>query len=220
MEGLNAELMNGLTDFLLSEVGEKVLHGISYTLCQKKDSNKAKIDKYLKLRHDLSQAGIGENEIFKVNEVSNGYIFDLDLKEAIWLTQKISESVARNNNGDTPTGDFNIASLANERHREDLERLKNKVIRAARNGIGCVELALFSRNKTSSIVVTGKDAANNKVEISIKYDAFAIRHTDMTELNRDFLEQAGLRVTTAKVYEILPSETGVRFKLNIMRTGG
>lgn len=220
MKQLSIEALNGLTEFLLAEVGEKVLYGVSYTLYQKKDSNKTKIDKYLKLREMLNGEGISDKEVFRVNEVSNGYIFDLDLNEAIEITELISKDVADDNGGETPVGDFNIKALSIERHREDLDRLKNKIIKAARSGSGCVEVALFSRNKTSSIVITGADASNEKVELAVKYDAFALRHNDMSELNRDYLAQAGLMVTTARVYEILPSETGVRFKLNVMRTGG
>lgn len=222
MANLSVESLNDLTEFLLTEVAEKVLYGISYALVQDKEANRKRIEKYLKLRDRLTADGVSSKDVFRMNKVNNGYIFELDLGEAVSLTERISKEVASRNNGETPVGDFYIRETAAKRHREDMERLRDRVIKAARSGSGCVEVALYSRNKTGSIIVTGSDSKDEKVKLAIKYDAFAIKATDMDmkEFNENFLSQAGLQITAVKIFEILPSETGLRVKLNIVRTGG
>ncbi len=219
MEKLSVNDMNDLADFLLTEVAEKVLYGISYTLLQTKDTNKERIEKYLRLRDRLSDEGVSSKDAFRVNKVSNGYIFELDLSEAVSLTERISKDVSDNNGGETPTGEFNIRERAADKHREDMGRLRDRIIKAARNNNGCVEVALYSRNKTSSILVTGSDSKDSKLKLAVKYDAFAVKVTDIKELNESYLSQAGLTITAVKIFEILPSETGIRAKLNIVRKG-
>lgn len=218
MDETKRELVDGLTEFLICEVEEKVLQGISYIIIPKKESNKARIEKYDALRKAMTKAGIGENETFCRYELPNGIIYDLSLAEAVKLTEKISLSVAKKNNGKTPVGDLGIRNKAFDRHREDLERLAKKIVESAKKGVAEIEVALFSKNDGGTIVITGSDS-NSKANVAVKYDAFALRHTDIEELNREFLALQGLMVTKIEAHEVLSSATGVRFILKIARTG-
>ena len=211
------EVMNGLTEFLICEVDTKVLSGISYVLLKKVPSNQKKIDKYDALRRKMNEEGISPKEGFRRYELDNGIIYDLDLGEAIRFTELISRAVAKENGGDTPVGDLGIREKAMNRHQQDMERLCEKIVAYAKKGVGKIELALFSKNSSGSIVITARDAANTKKEVAVTYDAYALRHTDMEELNREYLSLYGLMVTKVEVHELLPSCTGVRFSLTIAR---
>lgn len=211
------ETMNGLTEFLLCEVDTKVLQGISYILVKKGKTNEKLIAKYDGLRHSMNEEGIHPKVGLRRYELDNGIIYDLELDEAIRLTELISRAVAKNNNGETPVGDLGIREKAMERHRQDMERLTDKIVNSAKKGMGKIEVALFSKNMTNNIVITGKDAKNAKREVAITYDAYALRHTDIEELNREYLALYGLMVTKVEVHEMLPSSTGVRFTLTLAK---
>ena len=221
---LSAERMNDLTNFLMFELDEKVLYGISYTLLSKVESNRSKIEQYHKIRTSLTADGVDKDAVFREYELSNGWIYELDLSQAIFITETIARDVANKapavgqKIASVAPADMNIREIAMRRHNEDIDRLAKKIINAARHGRGNLEIALYSRNRTDNITIQGVDSAS-KDKVMVKYDAYALRHTDMKEVNEKRLNPAGLMITTIKAYEVLPSCTGVRFGVNISKIG-
>ena len=61
-------------------------------------------------------------------------------------------------------------------------------------------------------------SANDKKSgkpVLVKYDAFAIRHWDLGDINTKMLIPAGIRIVKIEPSEILPPKTGVRFVLHL-----
>lgn len=215
MGNLSKASVNLVTKFLTCEVDKRVLDGITYTLIMKDGKHEKEIAEFDAIRKSLDNDGFGPNEIFRRYELSNGYIYDLDLAQAIAITIKLSQVVAQANNGKSPVGDMNITVESAERRRDDVKLLAKKVIEQAKSGKNKIEVALFSRNKVPRIVVSGTDSKGKSV--ACQYDAFAIRHLDLEEVNRDYLVPAGLRIVKIDTCEILPTLTGVRCILYLAR---
>lgn len=217
MAEVSVDVLNGITEFVVTELGAKVLDGISYILVPKKDRYKSTIERYDNLRRLMNKEEIPAGDIFRRYEVDNGIIYELDLVEAIKTTELISKQVADSNGGETPEGDLGIRESAYERHRRDMQRLCDLVVKAAKKDVGKIEVALFSKNLQDSIIITGNDAADSKRRVAVKYNAFALRHTDIEELNREYLSMYNLMISKVSVCELLPTVTGVRFILSIAR---
>ena len=165
-------------------------------------------DRYMTIKQEATKCGFSNDEVFRVYQVANGYIFDMDLNTAKQITAEIAKSVARQNNDSTPTGDI-IKDMPEQRRKKDMVMLARKLKEEYDKGNDQVEVALFSRNSTNRIIVTGKDQNGNS--IAIRYDAYAIRHWDIEIINEKFLIPAGFRVKRIQPCEILPKKTGVSF---------
>lgn len=212
MATVSKELIDMLTEFLATEIQSKALNGITYTMLFKDDKDKEALETYKNIRKEATKCGYGPNEVFRVYEVSNGYIFDMDLRVAKQLTVELSKAVAKMNQGQTPVGDL-IGDAPEKRRREDLELLAKYIKSEAKKGNRKLEVALFSKNSVQRIVINGEDKEGKPT--LIKYNAYAIRHWDIEDLNTMYLVPVGLRVSRIEPCEILPPKTGVRFILHI-----
>ena len=105
MAKFSNELLNRLTEFLICEIGEKALSGITYVLLLK-EKDKETYERYKGIKDEVIKCGYKNGEVFRVYDVPNGYILDLDLSVAKKITEKLSEAVAKTNNGATPAGDL------------------------------------------------------------------------------------------------------------------
>lgn len=205
---LSKELLDELTEFLCCEIGGKVLDGITYVMTLKGTKDNKYTTKYAKIREEADKCGYAKNEAFRVYELSNGYIFDMDLVTAKQITAEMAKSVAKNNGGKTPIGEL-LKDRPDQRRKRDLANLAAYLKSAYDKGNRQTEVALFSRNSTNKIVVTGTGPKGENM--FIKYNAYAIRHWDIETLNESFLIPAGFRVKRIQPCEILPSKTGVSF---------
>ena len=80
MAELSGELLNNLTEFMVCEIGSKIFDGITYALLFKGNKKDEELrTKYLKIRDQLVQSGFSSNEKLRFYEISNGYIFDMDI---------------------------------------------------------------------------------------------------------------------------------------------
>jgi len=208
MAEFSKSLLDMLTEFLICEIGSKALDGITYTFVFKDKRDKEMYDRYMTIKQEATKCGFSNDEVFRVYQVANGYIFDMDLNTAKQITAEIAKSVARQNNDSTPTGDI-IKDMPEQRRKKDMVMLARKLKEEYDKGNDQVEVALFSRNSTNRIIVTGKDQNGNS--IAIRYDAYAIRHWDIEIINEKFLIPAGFRVKRIQPCEILPKKTGVSF---------
>ena len=198
-------LKGKLADFIVDYVGAKVQDGITYSLKINDKNNIGKIDELMQLRKELTAAGVAETDVFRVYGVSNGYIFDVDLGTARDLIAKMAKGLAG------VDGDL-IGNMPNERRDADIKRLAKSIVKAAKNGSKSLEIAMFSRNSVPRITISGKDSAGaNKL---LTFDAYAVRHWDIDEVNRLTLPHCA-RVTKIDTHEILPSETGLRVVLHL-----
>ena len=208
-ERTEKEIMNLLTEFLVINIDEKVLQGISYIIVQKNDANTAKIKKYDQVRARLTELGVPENEQLRRYDVNTAVVYEIELKTAITITEKLSVAV-----GATQTTDFGISRTSIERQQEDIKRLAQLCVKKAQRGIAEFDICLFSKNKVDKINITAKDSGTGKM-MAVTYDAFALRHTDILAVNT-VLASCGLKIARVLMHEAVPSMTGVRATLGIV----
>lgn len=218
MEGtISKQLINMLSEFLVCDINSKAIGGITYTFTLKNEKDKPTYEKYAKIKEEALRCGFGPSEAFRVYEVSNGFIFDMDLSIAKYLTAEISRGVAKQNKGATPVGDL-IGDMPEKRRREDMVLLGKHLKSQFKKGKRSVEVALFSKNNVPRIEITGED--KNGKQVAIKYNAYAIRHWDIEDVNAHILIPEGIKVFKIEPCEILPSKTGVRFILHMAEIPG
>lgn len=208
-ERTEKEIMNLLTEFLVVNIDEKVLQGISYTIVQRNEANAEKIKKYDAMRARLTELGVPENEQFRRYDVNTAVVYEIELKTAIAITEKLSVAV-----GATQTTDFGISRASFERQQEDIKKLAQLCVKKAQNGISEFDVCLFSKNKVDRINITGKDSNTGKM-IAVMFDAFALRHTDIITVN-SVLASCGLKIVRVLIHEAVPSMTGVRTTLGLV----
>ena len=212
MAKFSNELLNRLTEFLIIEIGEKALSGITYALYIKNEKDKEVYERYNAIKKEVLKCGYSNDEVFRIYEVSNGYIYDLDLSVAKKITTELAKAVAKTNGGTTPVGDL-IGDGPSLRRKADMLGLAKYVKQQYDEGKRVIEVALFSRNSVPRIVITG--IGPNKEMLPIRYTAFSIRHWDIQSINANILIPAGIRISKLDPCEVLPSKTGVRFILSI-----
>lgn len=203
------EIMNLLTEFLVINIDEKVLQGISYIIVQKNDVNAAKIKKYDAIRARLTELGVPKNEQFRRYDVNTAIVYEIELKTAITITEKLSTAV-----GATQTTDFGISRASLERQQDDIKRLAQLCVKKAQRGVSEFDVCLFSKNKVDKINIAAKDSTSGK-QMAVSYDAFALRHTDIITVN-SVLAGCGLKIVRVLIHEAVPSMTGVRVTLGLV----
>lgn len=208
MAEFSKTLLDMLVEFMVCEIGSKAIDGITYAMLLKTDKDKKTYDRYMSIRQEATNCGYSNEDIFRVYQVSNGYIFDMDLVTAKQIIAEMSKSVAKHNGGKTPVGEL-LKDRPDQRRKRDIAGLASYLKSEYDKGTRQLEVALFSRNSTNKIVVHGTGPKGEAM--CIKYNAYAIRHWDIETLNESFLIPAGFRVKSIQPCEILPYKTGVSF---------
>lgn len=206
-----------MTEFLITEIGARALDGITYTMVLKGEKDLATYNKYMNIRAEAQKCGYSTEEAFRVYEVSNGYIFDMDMSVAKKLSYELSKAVSKTNGGTTPVGDF-IGNRPDNRRKADMLGLAKYVKSEFDKGRMLTEVALFNKNTRPRIMITGIGRQNEM--LTIKYNAYAIRHWDIEMVNAKLLIPAGIRIAKLEPCEILPSKNGVKFKLYLEPVSG
>lgn len=212
MANASPELINMMTEFLIQEISSKALDGITYTMLLKEDKDKEAYKKYMAIRKEAEKCGFNSDEAFRVYEVTNGYIFDMDMSVAKKISYELSKAVSKTNGGKTPVKDL-IGDRPDQRRKADMLGLAKFIKAEYEKGNKTVEAALFSRNSTPRIMITGIGQKNEL--LTIKYNAYAIRHWDIETVNAKLLIPAGIRISKIEPCEILPSKTGVKFRMYV-----
>ena len=208
---MTKQVLDQLTEFFVMEIQSKCIDGITYTMYLKGDRYKEMTDKYLGIRRELDNLGFNKQEIFRVHNLVNGYIFDMDLSIAKKILNKLAIAVVKTSGEDLDVYDM-IGNKPEERRKQDMFNLANYIQREFKNGHDTVEVALFNRNSAPRIMLSGVDSAKNK--IVAKYNAYAIRHWDIEALNAHLLIPVGLRIYRLESMDVFPSCNGVRFQMS------
>lgn len=212
MRNASKKMMNLLAEFLICEIGSKVVDGITYQLILKSDKTKELCNHYMQLKKEAAACGFPDSEGFRVYELSNGVIFDMDISLANAVTRKLIDSMGEEANASLE--DYNaIKDRPELRRRHDMESLAKYVATEYNKGNTELAVALFSRNSSPHIMISAKNQ-NNEI-VTEKYNAYAIRHWDIKEINEKLLIPRGIRIARMEPCEILPSRTGVKFILYI-----
>lgn len=212
MAEFSKKLLDMLTEFMICEVGSKAIDGITYTMLLKEPKERDAYERYMNIKKEATACGYTNDEILRRYEVSNGYIFDMDLNIAKQISVEITKAVAKANGGETAYGEL-IGDRPEQRRKRDIINLAKFLKSEFDNGKEQTEVALFNKNSTNKILVTGKGPKGEN--LVVKYHAYAIRHWDLEIINEKFLIPAGFRVSRLQPCEVLPYKTGVSFILTM-----
>lgn len=215
MAEISKELENMLTEFLIREIGSKALDGITYSLLLKNNADKESIEEYKKIKLEANKCGFKTSEIFRMYEIGNGYIFDMDVRIAKIITAKMVKTINKTAVNKIQNVDI-ISDMPEKRRKGDIISLGRYVVNQYNNGRMRFEVALFSKNSTNRIVLNG--VGHHGEPMSVIYNAYAIRHWDIEVLNGTILIPQGIRVAKIEPCEILPSKTGVSFVFTLEST--
>lgn len=210
MAALSENTKKKIANLLIEDIGAKeVLDGITYVLLTAND--KAKINEIEQLRADIQADGVQADQVIRTWKVSNGVIFDLNIAVAKQTAEFLVAS--SDQMGLTNTGSMNkdlVGNKPEKRRQEDIEKLAAFLKTCWKEGKHAVELCLYSRNKVG---VTTFNARRGGQDVRVKYNAFAIRHWDISVINDNLLAREEFKVVKVEAGEIVPSKNGVRFKL-------
>lgn len=209
-QGNDKKIMNLLTEFIVTEIDQKVLQGISYIIVSKNPNNKDRIARFDALRSELTELGVPVSEQFKVYDVNTAKIYDVDLTTTIAITEQLAKAIGEDNDS---LSAYSISNTANRRRDADIDRLINYCVKQARNGKSQSDIALFSKNTVDYINISGS-LPNGKPAV-LSYEAFALRHTDIIDVNKK-LANSGLQISNILIHEALPSMTGVRTTITLV----
>lgn len=211
MKEFSKELRDMLTDFIVSEIGSKGIDGITYTMKINSSKNAEDIKDYIKIREEANRCGYDTSEVFRAFELSNGMVFDMDIKAMTHILVKIAESAA---NITGKHGDMSgmIYSEPTQVRKQELIRLAKEVTNAYNDGKHTLDVALFNRNRTSTISFVDRNE-NTATQYTIK--AFKARIYDISAMNSGPLSKSNIIVTGVTPRYILPYENGVVTSLEI-----
>lgn len=206
---LTQEILNALTEVVLHDIDIKSIDGVTYAL-YKEDNNESDIENYKRIRELLDKEGFEKHEVFRVMRVSNGYIFDIDLK----VVKKIMLVLLKASVDET-TEEKKLINIIGDKPEkkitDDIRLLGKYILKAVENGKKEVEVALFSTNSSPNITFTAETEDGTKV--LIKYRAFTLRVSDIELVNEECLMKNGYRIKGIEVGEILPMGNGVHTRL-------
>ena len=211
---LTTEVKTKLANLLVEDVGPKeVLDGITYILLSN-TTNRDKIEELVKLQSEIAACGVDPNTILCKYEVANGVIFDLNLNVAKQTSAFVTQSMIKSGaiKGAKLDNPDLIGDGPDKRRYEDIIKLGKYLVKCYKERKTTVDLALFSRNKVGT---TTYNAKRGNEDVSVKYNAYAIRHWDIATLNDQVLTKAGFKVINVEAGEIIPSKNGVRFRLTL-----
>ena len=216
---LPEDLANGLMDFFSEEISDNIFAGVTYGLVFKDKMTQAKVAKYTELKQKILECEMNTQDKLRMFEVCNGYIFDLGVRTAQIIALDLIRSTYKDGEEISKNDVLRIKDLPVQRRRAELERLANKCIKIMNDNRTSqseeIVIALYSRNTSNTVKVTGELENGQKVRFT--YDAYKLKHTDLDELNKQFLVKRRIKVASIQACEILPPRTGVKFKLKIER---
>lgn len=211
---LSSGVMDRLNRIYSNEVGDAILRGVTYGLTFKTDSSKN--TDYLETKQRLKDEGLKGSDVLRVYELCNGYIYDLDVRICQKLAIDSLRSVLPPDRKISQNEILALKDKPKERLKEDMKRLADKCVSEISKNNTEIEVALFSKNSTNRIQFRAIMDKSNK-EVIFSYNAYCLRHTDLEELNRTYLIPKYIRISKIQPCEILPTKTGVKFKLWIER---
>lgn len=210
---MSDELKTSLRTFFNVEVGSGIVRGSSYALVFNEDE--AKVHAYLDIQQKIKDEGLNASDVLRVFQLCNGYIFDMNLR----LAQKFTVDLLRDDTTvDEKLTDNDILTIRDTpriRMEKDMKRLTKRCIEVLEKGKTDLDVALFSRIDSPQIRFNAKLDTGKAVQFT--YDAYALRHTDLEATNKTYMIPKGIRVAKIQPCELLPTRSGVKFKLWIER---
>lgn len=206
-----------LTQFIVTEIGGKALDGITYVLVRTDNTatqvDRDRITKYEAIRKEATLCGFNDSQLFRMYNLSNGVIFDIDMGITKKITSALAKRVLAAQDKVLDTDDV-IGNQPEKRRKSDMIALTMYLNEQFKAGKTIVDVALFSRNSVPEIVINGQ-LADGRYAIQ-KYKAYAIRFWDLEEVNKNLLiPMMKIRIKSVAPGMVLPTRTGVVFQLQL-----
>lgn len=211
------KLKDALTEFVLVEIGGNAIDGITYTLLDKNNKNDADaIKRYKKIKEKAISLGYTDIQLFREYPLSNGYIFDMDMDQVKAIIRRVARELQKQ---DPEIKDVItlISENPEKRRVHDMKALASYIFKKYNEGLRTIEVALFSKNSTNKITITGKGPDGSYCQVH--YNAYALRHWDIEMINEKLLRPKGIKIRSLEFCEILPSKTGVSVKMGLEMAG-
>jgi len=212
---ISKELMSLLEAFLHAEIAGLSLKGVTYSMTFKDKEGQKLYDRYSAIRDHANKDGFKEDELFRIREITNGYLFDLDFDIAKQIMISVAEEIAQLNKEDPKEKAEVFVNGAIQRRQDDMIRLAKLVEQEISAGKNAIEVALFSRHSVPRITITGLNS--NREPVVMMINSYAVRNWDLGTVNKHLLIPKGLRIAKVSLREILPEKNGIRTILNIER---
>jgi hypothetical protein len=205
------EAMKIITKIVANSISEKVFDGVNWAIVLNDDTETK--NEYESIRQDLKEMGYVHGEILRAAAVPNGLIYDIDVSV---IKSLVNNLMAGSENADVCKQMIDTAY--EQRRNSEFQKLHVYLMKNYKEGRLKVSVALFNVNQGNKItykttIETGKYAGK---KVAITLNAFALRHWDLQELNRDYLIPSGIKIAKIRAIEILPTCTGVGFNLELV----
>lgn len=215
MKEYNKLILDGASDIVITELGNRVLYGMNWLLLLKNNSKDMdKYERYLVIRNEADKEGFKPEECFRVYETVNGFVMDIEQDLVNIINTKLVE-ILKDTSPELAHLPSDIYKKMKERQSNEKKRLSSLIIKKAKNNELEFEVALFSKNIAGKINV--ECLGQNNQHYLVRYDAFSITAWDIESINRDILIDKGYLIDTVQVCDILPNKRGVRTKLYIKK---
>jgi len=182
-------LTSRIVKYFLLDIGKNASNGITYTLWLKDDKGRQVYQEAQDTAKLMAEQWRG-TDLFKLDELENGYIIDLDFSIVASLLRVI--------------GGQELAGKASQRRVDDILGLSEYINKMAKQGKKDIDVILYSFVKS------------NKIYYQNKYiRAYQVRHWDISSVNMVLLSQYGLDIVKTEPISVLPNRHGVLYKLRI-----
>lgn len=204
---ITVEVIKLIMPIVANEIETQCLNGINWALVSNRRS--AVQREYQQVREQLTQLGFHANEAMRVFSAPNGLVFDIDpivmKKLVVYMTQGSSGAeICRNK----------IEIAYEQRKTAEMFRLAERVAEKVRESDTKKANFLVSLfNKSPSFETRFKGKGDDGVMRQYLLEAFALRHWDLQECNRDYIIPRGYIIKGIEIMEILPSEKGISFRI-------
>lgn len=204
------EAISKISTIVVNSIGAKILDGINWALILNNDS--ATINEYEAIRQELKDMGYNRGEVLRAVEAPNGLIYDIDSE----VIKKLMINTLSDSDIDPLKVGVDTAYIA--RRNSEFQKMHVYLMREFKQGHTNVSVALFSTNKGDKITyqTTVQEGRYGGKKIEISLPAFALRHWDLQEFNRDYLIPSRIKISRVQIIEILPTRTGVGFNFELI----
>lgn len=208
-EEFPVELYRKLTGFFKQYIGSRGLYGVNYAVFFKEDM--ASIKACAELKEEIKSYGYTDDQVFRVCQVSNGFVFDMDRAILDSVINEITETAteARESN-QKPS----ITPTAQGVYTGEVTKLAKQCRSALDKGYEEVEVAIYSLSDTPQIILPCLD--ENNEPIFMYYNAYMLTLWDLVVAQQTIFLDLGLQILKAEICEILPHKKGVRVILHLV----
>ncbi|MEM4385427.1 MAG: hypothetical protein QXD03_02630 [Candidatus Anstonellales archaeon] len=214
MGKLDSEVFEALKKFVINEiVGYKALQGVSYVIDKEINGTSKVYERYKYITSLLASKGYSRDEIFRINKVDGGYVFDIDIGVLSDVCVSIYYDMCEELGDVGDVTESDVVNMVVKRRRDDMVRLANDVVKGYKNGESVLEIVLFNVKDTPRVLIKGK--GDNGEDLVVKYKAYAVSNNDLKVINSKLLIPKGIRVARIQACEIIPNNLGVRYIMHV-----